>query len=78
MRGRTSSAEFVAGAACPQLGNFRAGLVATASTPGISAITGGLAAIIGTALIAVTLPAFTSYRHMQDEAEQQPGPSPAG
>lgn len=78
MRGRTSSAEFVAGTACPQLGNFRAGLVASASTPGISALTGGVAAIAGAALIAGTLPAFTRYRHARDGHEQQPGPSPAG
>ena len=63
MRGRTSSTEFVVGAACPQLGNFRAGLVASATSPGVSAVTGGLAAVVGAALIAVTSPAFLRYRH---------------
>ena len=33
MRGRTSSTEFVVGAAFPQVGNFRAGLVVSASSP---------------------------------------------
>ena len=63
MRGRTSSTEFVVGAAFPQVGNFRAGLVASASSPAISAVTGGLAAVAGAGLIALTLPAFVRYRH---------------
>jgi hypothetical protein len=67
MRGRTSSTEFVVGAAFPQVGNFRAGLVASASSPGLSAVTGGLAAVVGAGLIALTLPAFRNYRHAPDE-----------
>jgi len=63
MRGRTSATEFVVGTAFPQLGNFRAGLVANVSSPGVSAITGGLAAVAGAGLIAITLPAFVHYRY---------------
>lgn len=63
MRGRTSSTEFVAGAAFPQVGNFRAGLVAGVSSPNLSALTGGLAAVVSAGLIAITLPAFVHYRH---------------
>ena len=63
MRGRVSSTEIIAGGAFPQVGNFRAGLVANASTPGISAVTGGLSAVAGAVLIALTLPAFVRYRH---------------
>ncbi|MGI8679038.1 MAG: MFS transporter [Jatrophihabitans sp.] len=66
MRGRTSSTEFVVGAAFPQVGNFRAGLVASASSPGISAVTGGLAAVAGAGLIALTLPTFVRYRHAEE------------
>lgn len=66
MRGRTSSTEFVVGAAFPQVGNFRAGLVASASSPGISAVTGGLAAVVGAGLIALTLPAFRHYQHVAE------------
>lgn len=62
MRGRASAAEFVVGAATPQLGNFRAGLVANATSPGTSAWAGGLSAIAGAALIALALPAFVRYR----------------
>jgi len=71
MRGRTSSTEFVVGAAFPQVGNFRAGLVANASSPGISAVTGGLGAVAGAGLIALTVPAFVRYRHT-DEVSDQP------
>jgi MFS family permease len=67
MRGRTSSTEFVVGAGFPQVGNFRAGLVASASSPAISAVAGGLAAVVGAGLIALRLPAFVRYRHA-DEA----------
>ncbi|MDG6106939.1 MFS transporter [Dactylosporangium aurantiacum] len=64
MRGRAGAAEYVVGAALPQVGNFRAGLVAAASTPQLSAITGGLAAVVGAGLIAARLPAFVAYRHV--------------
>lgn len=63
MRGRVSSTEIIVGGAFPQVGNFRAGLVANATTPGVSAVTGGLAAIAGAALIALSLPEFIRYRH---------------
>ena len=62
MRGRASAAEFVVGAATPQLGNFRAGLVATATSPGTSAWTGGISAVVGAGLIAIALPSFVRYR----------------
>lgn len=70
MRGRTSSTEFVVGAAFPQVGNFRAGLVASASSPGISAVTGGFAAVAGAGLIALTLPVFVRYRHADGPGDQ--------
>jgi MFS family permease len=61
-RGRTSATEYVVGAACPQLGNFRAGAVASLTSPGVSAISGGLATIIGAGVIALAIPALTRYR----------------
>lgn len=64
-RGRVSAAEYVVGAECPQLGNFRAGVVASATSPGISAVAGGLTATAGTALIGLALPAFSRYRAQQ-------------
>ena len=66
MRGRTGSTEFVVGAAFPQLGNFRAGIVASAWSPAASAVTGGLSAVVGAGLIALALPAFLRYRHADE------------
>ena len=63
MRGRTNSTEFVVGAAFPEVGNFRAGLVATATSPGVSAVIGGLAAVAGAGLIALAVPEFLRYRY---------------
>lgn len=62
LRGRVSATEFVVGAAFPQVGNFRAGVVASASSPGISAFTGGLSAVAGAGVIALALPALVRYR----------------
>jgi hypothetical protein len=70
-RGRLSAAESVVGAGCPQLGNFRAGAVGSLTTPGIGVVSGGLATIVGAALIGVTLPAFRRYRVRADAAEPE-------
>ena len=70
MRGRTGSTEFVVGAAFPQLGNFRAGLVASATSPAVSAVAGGLAAVAGAAVIAASLPGFVRYRHVDGVSDQ--------
>jgi MFS family permease len=61
-RGRTTATEFVVGAGCPELGNFRAGAVASLTSPGVSAVTGGVACVVGAGVIAVSLPAFVRYR----------------
>jgi MFS family permease len=83
-RGRTTAAEYVVGAGCPQLGNFRAGAVASLTSPAISAVSGGLATVAGAGIIALTVPAFFHYRAAvhaspdpakQPEAEQ-PAPAP--
>jgi len=61
-RGRVSSAEYAVGAGVPQLGNFRAGAVASLTSPATSAVSGGLATIAGTALIGLLLPALGAFR----------------
>jgi MFS family permease len=61
-RGRVSSAEYVVGAACPELGNVRAGAVASLTSPGVSALAGGLACVAGAGVIALALPALARYR----------------
>jgi hypothetical protein len=53
----------VVSAACPQLGKPHAGLIASATSPGLSAVIGRLAAVARAALIAVSSPAFLHYRH---------------
>jgi predicted MFS family arabinose efflux permease len=57
-RGRVSAVEDVVGMAGPYLGNFRAGLVAGATTAGFAAISGGLLCVLGVALVAATIPAL--------------------
>jgi hypothetical protein len=61
-RGRVSSLEHIAGAAGPQLGNLRAGLVAAAGSGGAALALGGITAVLATALIAVSTPALTRFR----------------
>lgn len=61
-RGRVSATEHVVGVACPQLGNFRAGAVAALTSPVVSAVSGGLATIVGAAAIGLALPSFARYR----------------
>jgi len=62
LRGRVSSAEYAVGAGVPQLGNFRAGAVASLTSATTSAISGGLATIAGTALVGLLIPALTTFR----------------
>jgi MFS family permease len=71
LRGRTSSSEFIVGAAFPQVGNFRAGVVAGVTSPAISAVSGGLAAVVGAGVIALTLPAFVRYRPGADDPDRR-------
>lgn len=62
LRGRTNAAEFVVGAGAPQLGNFRAGVLGSLTSPGTSAVVGGVSTLAGAALIALTVPALRHYR----------------
>lgn len=60
-RSRVSAAEYVAGFGGSQLGNFRAGAVASLSTPGLSAVIGGLSTIAASVLLWRRLPGFAAY-----------------
>lgn len=57
-RGRVTAIDYVVGLGIPQLGNFEAGAVGSLLTPTISAVSGGLACIVGALIIGVTIPAF--------------------
>jgi MFS family permease len=70
-RGRVNAADFVVGGACPQLGNFRAGAVASLTTPTFSAVSGGLAVVVGTAAIRLLLPSLSRF---DTEVYAQPAP----
>lgn len=76
-RGRVSAAEYVVGAACPELGNFRAGAVASLTSPGISAVSGGVACIAGAGLIAALMPAFMRYHADAPRVSAEPVGAPA-
>jgi MFS family permease len=69
LRGRVSAAEFSVGAGVPQLGNFRAGAVASLTSPTTSAVSGGISVVAGAALIGVLVPALLRFR--------APAPDPA-
>jgi MFS family permease len=69
-RGRVNAADYLIGGACPQLGNFRAGAVASLTTPAISAISGGLAVVVGAAIIQLAIPTLSSFT----AAEPVPAP----
>jgi MFS family permease len=72
-RGRVNAADYVVGAGGGQLGSLESGLVGSLATPQISALTGGVATILGTVVIGAALPAFRRYR----EATAKAGPAPA-
>jgi hypothetical protein len=71
-RGRVTAVDYVVGAGLPRLGNFEAGAVAALTSPAFSAVSGGLATILGTALIRLAFPAVA--RH---DAPAEPAPAAA-
>jgi MFS family permease len=60
-RGRVTAVDYVVGAGLPRLGNFEAGAVAALTSPAFSAVSGGLATILGTALIRLAFPAVARH-----------------
>ncbi|WBB58317.1 MFS transporter [Streptomyces sp. WMMC500] len=74
-RGRVSSVEHVIGVAGPELGNFRGGLVASATSATVSLVTGGLAAV---AAIAATAAANSPLRAYRTPAEDAKPPARCG
>ncbi|GGK20135.1 MFS transporter [Streptomyces camponoticapitis] len=61
-RGRVSSVEHVIGVAGPELGNFRGGLVASATSAPFSLVAGGLAAASAVAFVAAVNAPLRAYR----------------
>jgi MFS family permease len=69
LRGRITAADYVVGYGGGQLGNLESGAVGSLFTPTVSAVSGGLATIVGATLIGLLLPAFTRYRRPVPPAE---------
>ncbi|MFE7460372.1 MFS transporter [Streptomyces sp. NPDC057554] len=68
-RGRVSSVEHVIGVAGPELGNFRGGLVASATSASFSLVLGGLSAVLAVAAVAVTNGPLRAYRTPSADAK---------
>jgi MFS family permease len=62
LRGRVNAADYVVGAGGGQLGSLESGVVASLTTPVISALSGGLLTVAGAVVIAAAVPAFRRYR----------------
>ncbi|KAA5834256.1 MFS transporter [Saccharopolyspora hirsuta] len=60
-RGRVSAVEHIVGASGPELGNFRAGLIAEATTAAIAACAGGLLCAAGIAWVALRNPELRRF-----------------
>jgi len=68
LRGRVSAVDYVVGNAVPRLGNFEAGAVASLASPTISAISGGLATMVGALIIRLAFPVVARYREQAEPA----------
>ena len=75
LRGRVMASDFVVGAGGAQLGNLEAGTLGSLTTPGISALAGGLATVAGAVVISVLLPGFYRYRWGGQQKSSVPSPS---
>lgn len=68
-RGRVSSVEHVIGVAGPELGNFRGGLLASATSASFALVSGGLTAVLAIAAVAAANPPLRAYRTPPAAAE---------
>ncbi|WP_435250727.1 MFS transporter [Streptomyces cucumeris] len=71
-RGRVSSVEHVIGVAGPELGNFRGGLLASATSAPFSLVFGGLSAILAIAAVSATNAPLRAYRTPPADAKPAP------
>jgi MFS family permease len=77
-QGRVMAADYVVGAGGSQFGNVEAGALGSLTSPTISALSGGLATVVGCIVIGLTMPAFTRYRFApHDPAEESAQATPA-
>jgi MFS family permease len=62
LRGRVSAANFMVVLGGPSLGDIEAGAVASAFSPAVSIVSGGIAVLAGVALVTVAMPQLWRYR----------------
>jgi MFS family permease len=62
LRGRLSGINYLVVAGGPRLGDLEAGLVASAFSPTVSVVSGGILCILGAAAVAVFVPSLIRYR----------------
>ena len=61
LRGRLSAIHILVVTGGPRLGDFESGIVASAFTPFVSVLTGGLACVVGVVVLGVAVPQFWRY-----------------
>jgi MFS family permease len=61
LRGRLSAIHILVVTGGPRLGDFESGIVASAFTPFVSVLTGGLACLVGVVVLGVAVPQFWRY-----------------
>jgi len=71
-RGRVLAADYVVGAGGGELGNLESGAVGSLASPTISALSGGIATIVGSFIIGALLPAFARYRAIGQPSAGEP------
>jgi MFS family permease len=76
LRGRVTAVDYVVGAGIPRLGNFESGAVAAVTSPGFSAVSGGVAAVAGALLVRLAFPAVARYRSPVQPTQVSPAPGP--
>jgi MFS family permease len=72
LRGRLASIFMLVVAGGPKLGDLEAGLVASAFTPTVSVVSGGVACIVGAFVCAAVYPELRRYRHEPGAAGGEP------
>ncbi|HVA43498.1 MAG TPA: MFS transporter [Acidimicrobiales bacterium] len=79
IRGRLAGIEFLSYSTGPTLGNVESGVVESLAGLRASIVSGGVLCVIGTAAVALALPAFRRYRSEEGRAHRGPiSPTGAG
>jgi MFS family permease len=70
LRGRLNALNIAVVTGGPRLGDMEAGVVATAATPQVSVVSGGLACMVGVAVIAKLLPELGAWQSFPDSPDR--------